>query len=105
MRENKAHQTMKLHQIRQALHEEGLRSLDQQAAALGLPRSTTWFVISASHKGSGLSSRVIKRMMSAQLPAKVHAVLAEYIEEKIQGRYGHTKIASKKFIERMQSCR
>jgi hypothetical protein len=39
----------------QALIDAGLRTLDAQADALGLPRSTAWTIVKTCHKTSGLS--------------------------------------------------
>jgi hypothetical protein len=95
-------QTEKIHQIRQALCDEGICGLNEQAAVLGLPRSTAWTVITASHKNTGLSFQTVKRMLgSQQLPPQVRTVLTEYVEEKSRGHYGHDKRASRKFIARL----
>ena len=58
----KARQCSKIAELRWALRA-GYPSLDKQASALGLGRSTTWAVLQASHKCSGLSGSVIKRML------------------------------------------
>ena len=43
-----------------------------------------------SHKFSGLSAAIIKRMLnSPQLPPSARKVLLEYVEEKSAGTYGH----------------
>jgi hypothetical protein len=77
-------------------------ALDEQADALGLCRSTTWTILQATHKNSGLSATVVNRMLaSPQLPAPVRAKLIEYIEEKISGRYGHGKVQLREFAGRL----
>jgi predicted DNA-binding transcriptional regulator AlpA len=102
MREHKAYQRTKIEQIRQALNEDGISSLDQQTVALGLPRSTTWTIVAATHKSTGLSSKTIRRMLASQhLPPKVRAVLVEYVEQKIDGRFGYDKRAAKRFVARI----
>jgi hypothetical protein len=88
----KARQSAKLREFRQALMDAGFVSLDKQARVLELSRSTTWTVLSGSHKGSGLSAAIINRMLnSPQLPPSARMVLLEYVEEKSAGIYGHGK--------------
>jgi hypothetical protein len=85
----KARQADKIRQLGEALAVTGLTTLDKQANALGLSRSTTWTILKGHHKGSGLSTAVIKRMLaSPQLPPAVRGVILEYIEQKIAGLYG-----------------
>jgi hypothetical protein len=102
MRHLKEQQTAKIEQIRRALFEEGVYGLNQQAGVLGLPRSTAWTVITASHKNSGLSIKTVKRMLSSStLPMKVRAILDEYVDEKSRGWYGHDMKASKRFVAQL----
>ena len=94
----RARQSAKLRELGIALVNAGIVSLDQQAAALGLCRSTTWTILKGSHKGSGLSVMTIGRMLSApDLPASVRAVIFEYAAEKGSGHYGHNKAQRHKF--------
>jgi hypothetical protein len=105
MRQLKAYQTTKIGQIREALREDGIYTLNKQAAALGLPRSTAWTIMIASHKHTGLSSKTIKRMLgSQQLPLQVRTILLGYVEEKSHGHYGHDKSASKRFRTAIDSA-
>src|SRR5204863_6851493 len=68
----KARQALKIRELGDALVAAGYASLDQQAKILGLPRSTTWTIIRADHKSSGLSAAVINRILStSQLPLAV----------------------------------
>lgn len=55
----KARQAAKIREIRSALVDAGYLTVDQQAAALGLARSTAWTVLRANHKASGLSASVL----------------------------------------------
>ena len=106
--EMKAKQSSKIRELRTALADAGILSLDQQARVLGLPRSTTWTILRGDHKGSGLSSAVIKRMLAApQLPACVRATILEYIEEKAAGCYGDSRGPLRKFDTRLSglTCR
>jgi hypothetical protein len=85
----KARQAAKIRQLGEALAASGVVTLDKQAEVLRLSRSTTWTILKGHHKGSGLSTAIIKRMLaSPQLPPTVRAVILEYIEQKIAGDYG-----------------
>ena len=87
----KARQCSKIAELRWALEQSGHHSLDKQASALGLGRSTTWAILQASHKGSGVSGSVIKRMLrSPALPPAAKKWIAEYVSEKLSGAYGHS---------------
>ena len=97
--EMKARQSVKLREIANALVSAGFVSLDAKAKILGLGRSTTWTLLNGNHKGSGLSARVIGRILAEpSLPADVRAKVLEYVEEKASGRYGHSAHRRKKFI-------
>lgn len=98
----KARQSEKIREIRQAVIASGFVSLDKQAAALGLRRSTAWTVLKANHKASGLSATVIKRMlMSPQLPTAVRQIIKEYVEQKCAGDYGHSRARLQMFRARL----
>ena len=85
-----------------ALVTAGYDSLDSQAAALGLSRSTTWTIIKAAHKSSGLSAKTLKRVLSAPgLHPLVRRKVLEYIEEKNDGRYGSTGNCLRRFNQRL----
>jgi len=99
----KARQTTKIREFGDALIASGISTLDEQAKALGVPRSTAWSLLRADHKASGLSATVINRMLAApQLPALVRAIILEYVAEKVAGRYGHNKIQLRRFAERLE---
>lgn len=88
----KARQCAKIAELREILLRAGYRSLDKQAVALGLSRSTTWAVLKANHKSSGVSGSIIKRMLrSPALPLLARQWIDEYVEEKVAGRYGHRR--------------
>ena len=96
--EIKARQTAKIKEIGVALASLGFTGLDVQAKTLGLSRSTTWTLLHANHKSSGLSAKVINRMLAApNLPALVRTKILEYAEEKVAGRYGHSNVARNRF--------
>jgi len=98
----KARQAAKIRELGEALATAGFRTLDRQANALGLSRSTTWTVLRASHKNSGLSAAIINRMLRApQLPPPVRVKIFEYIKAKTTGSYGHSKTQRQLFAERL----
>ena len=98
----KARQAAKMREIGEALVAAGYKSLDAQAAVLGLARSTTWTIIKATHKSSGLSAATLERVLSAPgLPPLVRRKILEYIEEKNNGRYGTTDNCLRKFNQRL----
>src|SRR5437879_3874529 len=95
-------QAFKIREIGAALAAAGVVTLDHQAEALGLCRSTTWTILQAAHKSSGLTAAVINRMLGCpQLPASVRVILIEYVEEKISGRYGHGDAQLRRFSRRL----
>lgn len=99
----RARQSQKIQEIRQALMDSGLVTFDDQAAALGLPRSTTWAVLQGNHKCSGLRASLVARMMaSPKLPHAARMTLAAYIDEKIRGDYGHNKLQQTRFNAQLQ---
>ena len=96
----KARQCEKLRDLREALTDAGFQSLTEQAAALGLSRSTAWTVLQGHHKASGLSPAIVSRMMaSPRLPQSARIVLLEYIQEKSAGAYGHRDTQVSRFLQ------
>src|SRR5215467_13368194 len=101
--EAKARQLCKIRELRLALRRAGLIGLDEQAQALGLPRSTTWKILKCGHKASGLSAMVISRMLSEpRLPPVVRTKILEYAREKAGGLYGHGKRELLRFSARIR---
>jgi hypothetical protein len=99
--EAKARQSSKIRELRLALRRAGLIGLDEQAQALGLPRSTTWKILKG--KASGLSAMVISRMLSEpRLPPVVRTKILEYVREKADGLYGHGKRELLRFSARIR---
>ena len=95
-------QITRIKELGQALIASGYVCLDEQARALGLSRSTTWTLLQANHKTSGLSAAVINRMLAQpELPSAVHAKILEYVEEKSAGIYGHSPRQVRRFTERL----
>jgi hypothetical protein len=94
----RARQSQRIRELRQALVEAGFVSLDQQAAVLGLSRSTTWAVLRGNHKRTGLQAALIARMLTApKLPQAARAILVNYVTEKSQGAYGHSDVQCQRF--------
>jgi hypothetical protein len=72
----KARQVTKIKELEAALTASGVVTLDEQARALGLSRSSAWAILKANHKSSGLSAASIKRMLSSpELPARVRVTI------------------------------
>jgi hypothetical protein len=95
----KARQSAKIRDIANVLVASGFHSLDAQARILGIGRSTAWTILKSNHKGSGLSAKLLGRILSAQqLPPLVRKTIVEYVEEKASGRYGHSAKVRRKFI-------
>jgi hypothetical protein len=98
----KAKQCARIAELRFALMESGFDSLDEQARVLGLCRSTTWTLLRANHKASGLSATLINRMwLVPQMPELVRATILQYVEEKATGVYGHNQKQRRKFIQQL----
>jgi hypothetical protein len=58
-------------------------------ACIDIARSTTWTILRASHKGSGLSAPIIKRMLLwPELPPLARSKILEYTTDKLAGVYG-----------------
>jgi hypothetical protein len=101
--EAEARQSSKIRELRFALRRAGLIGLDEQAQALGLPRSTAWKILKGGHKASGLSAMVISRMLSEpRLPPVVRTKILEYVREKADGLYGHGKRELLRFSARIR---
>lgn len=100
----KARQCAKIKEIGDALRSASYLTLDKQADALGLARSTAWTVLRAGHKTSGLTAAVIERMLAApELPAAVHKKLLEYVAEKSAGFYGHCPKQRRRFLSALSA--
>src|SRR5690349_2727223 len=95
-------QCAKIAELRQALLDAGFCSLNSQALALGLGRSTTWSILKAGHKGTGLTGSIIRRILSSrELPLAAKFVIEQYVAQKLAGAYGHDKKQLRKFQERV----
>jgi predicted DNA-binding transcriptional regulator AlpA len=100
--EMKSQQRSKIRALGDALATAGIFNLDQQANALGLSRSTTWTILKGQHKASGLSPKIINRMLAApDLPSPVRTKILEYVAEKTAGCFGDCKAKVRKFRARL----
>jgi hypothetical protein len=98
----KAEQAAKIWELGNALVTAGLLTLDAQAEALGLSRSTAWCIHKANHKASGLSATVVNRMLaSPRLPPRARAIILEYVAAKAAGAYGGSKAQRRRFVARL----
>jgi predicted DNA-binding transcriptional regulator AlpA len=98
----RARQFSKIEELVEALKAAGFLTLDEQAKALGLSRSTAWTIRKANHKASGLSASIINRMLAApQLPQGARNTILEYIEEKTAGLYGGSRSQRRNFAARL----
>jgi hypothetical protein len=68
-----------LHEISRALVRSGFTSLDAQALALGLPRSTAWTVVNCKQKLGRLHLNTTRRILAkSDLPLAVRAAVEAY---------------------------
>ena len=98
IQDHKARQAIRIKEIGAALAADGFVTVDEQARALGLSRSSAWAVLKADHKASGLTVPTINRMLSSpELPPNVRFTIWKYVEEKLDGLYGHNKTQLRRF--------
>jgi homospermidine synthase len=96
----KERQASKIKELADTLVAVGFASLDDQAQALGLSRSTTWTILKGKHKNYGLSAAVINRVLSHPgLNTHVRATIIEYVREKAAGSYGHNESQLRRFVQ------
>ena len=99
----KARQLLKIKELKEELIASGFLTLDQQAKALGLARSTTWAVLGGKHKNSGLRVATINCIVNnPKLPPTVRTKFLQYIKEKSAGLYGHSKTQRCKCVARLE---
>jgi hypothetical protein len=95
----KERQASKIQELAQILKHEGFVSLDEQAVALGISRSTTWTILRGKHKNYGLSVTLINRVLrKPDLNGRVRAKFVEYVHEKMAGAYGHNNTQLRRFV-------
>ena len=96
----KERQACKIAELAHVLVSAGFVSLDDQADALGLSRSTTWTILKAKHKNYGLSASVIRRVLNKpDLHPRIRAKLIEYVRDKATGSFGHNGTQLRRFLQ------
>ena len=70
-------QSSKIQDIADALIASGYKTLDEQAKALGIHRSTAWTIIKNKHKLGRLSAKTIRRILSNSKLPKLFVTLSE----------------------------
>ena len=101
--EPKDKQALKLAEIREALVAAGYDTTAKQAAVLGVGRSTAWWLLNNDRR-YGPSGSVIKRILSSpQVPKAVRRKVEQYVEDKICGRYGHSKQRTQWFSDQFHT--
>ena len=94
----KDRQSSKIKEVSDALVAAGFCSLDEQADALGLSRSTTWTILKAKHKNYGLSGALVNRILQRpRLNRRIRAKILEYVQEKAAGFFGHNQTQLRRF--------
>jgi hypothetical protein len=97
-------QSSKIKELSDALVAAGFCSLDGQANALGLSRSTTWTILKAKHKNYGLSGALVNRILQRPgLNQCIRAKILEYVQEKAAGSYGHNQTQLRRFKHRLSA--
>src|SRR5262249_37202384 len=75
--------SLTLHSISDALILSGLTSLDEQAKALGIGRSTAWTIVRNKHKLGRLSRKTVRRILANQgTPQLVRTIVQQYVDER-----------------------
>jgi hypothetical protein len=75
--------TIGIERIAEALIASGYTSLDAQAKALGIHRSTAWTIVRAKHKLGRLSAKTSGRILAnPRLPPRVRDAVQQYLTEK-----------------------
>jgi len=73
----------KIQDISNALIEAGFHSLDKQARALGVCRSTAWTIVRFKHKVDRLSAKTTRQMLAnPTLPPTVRLIIEQYVLER-----------------------
>ena len=104
IKDHKARQAIRIKELGTPLAAAGLFTVDEQARALGLSRSSAWAVLKANHKATGLTAATINRMLSSpELPPRARATILTYVEEKLAGLYGHNEEQLGRFAAGLRS--
>lgn len=91
-------QQSKILEISEVLSRHGHRTVDQQARILNVPRSTAWTILRPTHKHSGLTIRVLLKMLnSPELPLEARQKVLDYLYEKAEGHFGSNRNCQRRF--------
>jgi hypothetical protein len=75
--------TVRLRKIGEALNAAGYETLDEQAKALGVKRSTAWYIVNGKNKRDRLSEKTTKRILAnPNTPPTVRAIIRQYLAER-----------------------
>jgi len=75
--------TVRLQDIGDALVAAGYTSLDEQAKALGVTRSTAWNIVNGKNKLDRLARKTTKRILAnPNTPPSVRAIIQQYLAER-----------------------
>ena len=101
--EAKLRQASKLAEIREALVVAGFDTAAKQALALSVSRPTAWALLNRD-KRAGPSAKIIKLILSSpNLPTTVRRLVEQYVEEKIDGVYGHSDHRRRRFGDQFRN--
>ena len=74
---------VRLQDIGDALVAAGYTSLDDQAKALGVTRSTAWNIVNGKNKLDRLARKTTKRILAnPDTPPSVRAIIQQYLAER-----------------------
>ena len=74
--------TTQIQEIADALVAAGYISLDEQAKALGLNRSTVWTIVKSKHKLGRLNAKTTQTILAnPDTPASVRVVIQQYLAQ------------------------
>ena len=81
----------------------GYNSAAKQAEVLGLCRATAWVLLNRDTR-AGPTATVIKRILSSRnIPPEVRRKIEEYVEQKINGLYGHNEERTQAFRDKLHT--
>jgi hypothetical protein len=91
-------QQRRILEISEVLSRHGHSTVNQQAKILNVPRSTAWTILRPTHKHSGLTVRVLLKMLnSPELPPEARQKVLDYLHEKADGRFGSNRNCQRRF--------
>src|SRR5262245_41450550 len=76
--------SIELDRISEMLISAGYISLDEQAKALGLGRSTAWVIVAKKYKVGRLNAKTIDRILkNTQTPPAVRLLVEQYVANRV----------------------